>query len=171
MTDAQAWRRCNTCKGPIAFESTFYRCSVSTCTRRGTDYAFCSVPCWEAHVPMMRHRDAWAVEEKSPSRAAWEQEVAQAARAEQQQSAEEAPARRVVGSELNDAELPRDVLIVVSKLKKYIKARSGMNTSDNTVSVLSDHVRQIATQAIRVAAADGRKTVLDRDFVQVLKNR
>ena len=35
---------------------------------------FCSLPCWEAHLPMMRHRDAWAVEARAPERDAWERE-------------------------------------------------------------------------------------------------
>jgi histone H3/H4 len=61
-------------------------------------------------------------------------------------------------------ELPRDILVVVSKLKKYIKARSGMNTSDAVVSVLSDRVRRICDQAVENARREGRKTVLDRDF-------
>jgi hypothetical protein len=58
---------------------------------------------------------------------------------------------------------PREVLIVVSKLKSYIKAKSGMNTSDGIVPVLSDLIRDIADRAIESARSDGRKTVLDRD--------
>lgn len=57
----------------------------------------------------------------------------------------------------------KDVLIVVSKLKKYIKDRSGFNTSDQIIDVLSDHVRAICDEAIRAAARDDRKTVLERD--------
>jgi len=57
----------------------------------------------------------------------------------------------------------RDMLIVVSKLKKYIKDRSGMNTSDAVAEALGDHVRAVCDQAIQAAAADGRKTVLERD--------
>lgn len=57
----------------------------------------------------------------------------------------------------------KDVLIVVSKMKKYIKDRSGMNCSDAVADVLSDHVRAICDDAIRMAARDERKTVLDRD--------
>ena len=56
-----------------------------------------------------------------------------------------------------------DMLIVVSKLKKYIRDRSGMNTSDAVADMLGDHVRSVADEAIRAAARDGRKTVLDRD--------
>jgi histone H3/H4 len=57
----------------------------------------------------------------------------------------------------------RDMLIVVSKLKKYIKDRSGMNCSDAVAELLSDHVRAIADESIRAAGRDERKTVLDRD--------
>jgi len=88
-----------------------------------------------------------------------------------------APARRVVaespssptgftasagGVHLNDI-VDRDILIVISKLKKYIKDRSGMNCSDAVAEVLSDHVRILCDDSIRAAGRDERKTVLDRD--------
>lgn len=57
----------------------------------------------------------------------------------------------------------KDILIVVSKMKKYIKDRSGFNCSDAVAEFLSDHVRAICDDAIRMAARDERKTVLDRD--------
>jgi hypothetical protein len=57
----------------------------------------------------------------------------------------------------------KDVLIVVSKMKKYIRDRSGMNCSDAVAELLSDHVRAICDEAIRAAGRDERKTVLDRD--------
>ncbi len=60
--------------------------------------------------------------------------------------------------------MARDVLIVTSKLKAYVRARSGMNTSDRCVDPLSDAVRELADRAIEKARAEGRKTVLDRDF-------
>ena len=63
---------------------------------------------------------------------------------------------------MSDA-VDRDVLIVVSKMKKYIKDRSGMNCGDAVAGALSDHVRAICDEAIRAAARDERKTVLDRD--------
>jgi hypothetical protein len=82
-----------------------------------------------------------------------------------------APARRIVGEpapaagpgvHLNDI-VDRDILIVISKLKKYIKDRSGMNCSDAVAEVLSDHVRALCDDSIRAAGRDERKTVLDRD--------
>jgi hypothetical protein len=89
-----------------------------------------------------------------------------------------APVRRVVGDppasiappaaagsaavHLNDI-VDSDMLIVVSKLKKYIKDRSGMNCSDAVADVLSDHIRNLCDDSIRAAGRDERKTVLDRD--------
>ena len=66
------------------------------------------------------------------------------------------------GVHLNDV-ADRDMLIVVSKLKKYIKDRSGMNCSDAVAEVLSDHVRNLCDESIRAAGRDERKTVLERD--------
>ena len=57
-----------------------------------------------------------------------------------------------------------DVLIVASKLKGYIKSKGGMNTSDAVMKQLSARVRQLCDQAMDRARAEGRKTVMDRDF-------
>jgi histone H3/H4 len=57
-----------------------------------------------------------------------------------------------------------EVLVVVSKLKKYIKEEAEMNTSNNVPEVLSQRVKQMCRQAIDNAKADGRKTIMDRDF-------
>lgn len=115
---------------------------------------------------MMRHREAWAESVRAPTREAWERQQAdEAARAAK--TVEE----RTVMNDANDTNtstgsggtVPQDVLIVVSKLKAYIKAKSGMNTSDAIVPVLSDIVREICDRAMDSARSDGRKTVLDRD--------
>jgi hypothetical protein len=162
----------------LPFEGRYYVCSVSTCNRKRMGLTFCSLPCFEAHVPMARHREAWAEELHAPTRAQWEDDQADAEVDEQAAvprapRAVEQPVRRIVGvaaapgptaTALSDRDLPHDVLIVVSKLKAYVRARSGMNTSDSAVEVLSDIVRELCDGAIRKAAADGRKTVLDRDF-------
>ncbi|MBI2712020.1 MAG: hypothetical protein HYX41_04010 [Bdellovibrio sp.] len=58
----------------------------------------------------------------------------------------------------------QDVLIVATKLKHYIREKSGMNTSSAVIQVLSDRVRQLCDAAIESAKQDGRKTVMDRDF-------
>jgi hypothetical protein len=176
MNDDRAfYRLCSSCKRELIFGGRYYTCSVSTCNRAKDPLTFCSLPCFEAHVPVVRHREAWAEEQKAPSREQWqasEREARDKEAAEKAAASAPRPERRIVGQEarpagpitLNDDGLPRDILIVVSKLKAYIKARSGMNTSDGAMEVLSDIVREVADKAIQKAAADGRKTVLDRDF-------
>ena len=57
-----------------------------------------------------------------------------------------------------------EVLVVASKLKNYIKDKSGMKTSGNVLEVLSDRIRTLCDEAVASAERDGRKTVLDRDF-------
>jgi histone H3/H4 len=59
------------------------------------------------------------------------------------------------------------VLIVASRLKDYVRARSGYNTSDRLLEPLSDIVRRIVDQAIESARREGRMTVLDRDLPDV----
>jgi histone H3/H4 len=57
-----------------------------------------------------------------------------------------------------------EVLVVASKLKNYIRSKSGMNTSSAVMSALSAKVRELCDQAIERAKSEGRKTVMDRDF-------
>ena len=69
------FRLCSSCKKELPFASAYYVCSVSTCNRKRTGLTFCSLPCFEAHVPIVRHREAWAEELRAPSaesmRASW----------------------------------------------------------------------------------------------------
>jgi histone H3/H4 len=58
----------------------------------------------------------------------------------------------------------KEVLIVASKLKNYIRNKSGMNTSAAVMDRLSDLVRNLCDQAVENAKREGRKTVMDRDF-------
>lgn len=58
-----------------------------------------------------------------------------------------------------------DVLVVTSKIKKIIKEKSGMNTSSETIDILSKAVEQLCTRGIDSAKADGRKTVMARDII------
>lgn len=186
MSDQNAWSRCNTCKRPIGFDTIYYVCSVSTCNKRRSPYRFCSVDCWDAHVPVAGHRSATAVEERSPKSGPG------AGNAGVVGSESDGPRRRVLGtgtgsgvgvaareaeraaadkaarrssSELSAA----DVLVVASRLKTYIRAQSGMNTSDTVLGPLSEHLRKLAHYAIRNARADGRKTVMDRDVPPVVE--
>src|SRR5687767_7719312 len=160
---AETWRKCSACKNPIPFQTKYWVCSVSTCNRPRTGYVFCTVSCWDSHIAEARHRDAWADEKRSPTKADWDKELAAnpepAAVPKPVASPGSAPVRRVVGDaspstaaavegnvKLADV-ADKDMLIVVSKLKKYIKDRSGMNTSDAVADILSDHVRAICDEA------------------------
>jgi len=58
----------------------------------------------------------------------------------------------------------QEVLVVISKVKNYIREASGMNTSGGVAPRLSDVVRRLCDRAIDNARKDGRKTVMDRDF-------
>lgn len=142
------WRRCSACKEPIALSAIYYTCSVSTCNRKRTGLAFCSVSCWEVHLPTERHREAWAIEQTAPSQPeAISQAVARSAR---------------TGTAKNQVD-QGEVLVVASKIKAYIRTQAGYNTSDGVLAVLSDSVREICDAAIANARRAGQKTVMDRD--------
>ena len=173
------WRLCSICKTPIGFGRDYYVCSVSTCNRQRTGLVFCTMGCWSAHVPTMGHRDPWAEERRAPAAASPDAtppsraglppvpnrppqvEHVPPARRRVVSSAPATPAQNI---ELESEGVPRDVLVVVSKLKAYIRARSGMNTSASVNEALSDLVRGLCDEAIQRAAADERKTVMGRDF-------
>jgi histone H3/H4 len=57
-----------------------------------------------------------------------------------------------------------EVLVVVSKLKNYIKSTSGLSTAGSVPAVLSKAVKELCDEAVENAKNDGRKTVMDRDF-------
>ncbi|MBI2066756.1 MAG: hypothetical protein HY539_03395 [Deltaproteobacteria bacterium] len=57
-----------------------------------------------------------------------------------------------------------DLLVVASKIKQYIRDKSQMSTSASTLGVLSEAIKKLCDEAIVKAQADGRKTVMDRDF-------
>lgn len=147
------WRKCSTCKKEIGFRAIYQKCSVSTCRKS----VYCSVTCWDVHNPIMNHKSAWAEEERAPSK---EEAMAQ------ENSAERQPKRVIVSSKpaSNNANYPKDVLIVASKLKAYVKERYDLNTSANVMDKLSDLVRELTDKAVENAGREGRKTLMDRDF-------
>jgi len=59
---------------------------------------------------------------------------------------------------------PIQVLIVASRLKDYVRAKAGFNTSERVLDPLSDIVRRVCDEAIENARRDDRRTVLDRDI-------
>jgi len=158
MESPNQWRRCSACKEPIEFGSLYFTCNVSTCNRKRTALLFCSVSCWEVHLPIERHREAWAEEQRAPASA-----QAAAAAAERKPRARAQPAARG-RADTAPVGAPRgEVLIVASRLKDYIHEQSGFNTSGSAVHPLSDAVRRWCDAAIRNARRAEQKTVMGRD--------
>jgi hypothetical protein len=145
------WKKCSACKKPILLGSQYYECSVSTCTSERTGYVFCSVGCWEAHIPGASHRSsAGAIEKYAPKTLEARRIIPTAT-----------IAAAAVGK---SSSMSHEVLVVVSKMKQYIRDTSDFNTSEDVNQVLSNMVRIACDRAIEKAKAQGRKTVMAKDF-------
>lgn len=155
MNEGSQWRRCSACKKPIEFGSVYWVCNVSTCNRKRTALAFCSVDCWEVHLPTANHRKAWAIESTAPAAAESDAKPAEGG---------ERGGRRRRQIHSRPAPAPGEVLIVASRLKEFIRDRSGFNTSDRVLEPLSAIIRRVCEEAIQSARREGRRTVLDRDI-------
>jgi len=153
MSHENIWRHCGSCKKPISLKQNYYACSISTCKKT----AYCSIACFDEHSPIFRHKDAWALEKRAPS----EPEISQT------------PSRldttRLTKTSTSE-NIPREILIVGSKLKDYVRIRGELNTSQNVLERLSDMVRILCDQAIERAHNENRKTLMDRDFMFMNKN-
>ncbi len=154
MVEQNYWRKCGSCKKEINFRAIYQKCSVSTCRK----LVFCSVNCWDLHVPVMNHKSAWAEEERAPS-------IEEALGS----GDEDQVKRRIIVQSsqktmTNTSDIPHDVLIVTSKLKAFVKAKHDLNTSADVIDILSDLVRRLCDDAAEKARADGRKTLMSRDF-------
>lgn len=154
MEATDFWRKCSSCKKSIGFGAKHYVCSVSTCNGQRTGYVFCSVPCFEVHLPGARHKDAAAIEAFAPP----------AGRTSNRTIIATATSGATSSSPATKSAMPREVLVIASRFKEYVQARGDMNTAANTMDFLSDFLRVAADRAIDNARADGRKTVMDRDF-------
>lgn len=141
------WRKCGSCKKDIGFNQIYQVCSVC-----GGKFAFCSVNCWDEHVPIMNHKNAWAEESRSPAKSV---------------TTSDQPVRRIVNTPSaasKDSPMETEVLIVASKLKQYVKDKYDLSTSANVMDALSREVRRLTDRAAEKAMAEGRKTLMDRDF-------
>ena len=151
------WRKCGSCKKDIGFNAIYQSCSVSSCSK----FVFCSVDCWDQHVPIMNHKNAWAEESRSPR-----QENATALAASTSEGVRRiiVPSPQPKTSTLSSSPMDQEILIVASKLKQYIKDKYDMNTAASVMDELSHHVRRLTDRAVENALKDNRKTVMDRDF-------
>ena len=121
-------------------------------------------------MPVARHRKAWALEATAPRTRAAEtpptpEPKPREARRILPKSSPVTPAERRSESPLSQpaADVPREILVVASRLKEYVRKRSGFNTSERVLAPLSDILREVVDEAIHNAARDERKTILDRD--------
>lgn len=169
----ETWKPCSTCKKPILHGGRWFKCSVSTCNSGRFQLAFCSVTCWDAHSPAMNHRsNVWAIEERVPASEAAPGKVVPAASmvtvgprpvATPPRPMAESAERRIVRGP-SEAREPEEVLIIASRLKDYVREQSEFNTSADVFEALSDIVRDATRDAIDRARAEGRRTVMARDF-------
>lgn len=65
------------------------------------------------------------------------------------------------GSDMSDV----DTLVVVSKIKKVIRAKAGLNTGQCAVDALTRKVIELVDLGIENARKAGRKTVMGRDIL------
>ncbi|NLE48010.1 MAG: hypothetical protein GX614_06395 [Sandaracinaceae bacterium] len=165
-----SFKLCSICRKPIGFGEIWWSCSVSTCNRGKTALYFCSVDCVDAHAPTLRHRTYYAEEQRAPTREAFlkarEEEAERESAREQARRDKNAESRRRIVQlhTSSNQEAEREILVIASRLKSYIRERSGMNTSDGILEKLSDHLRALADIGMESAASEGRKTVLARDI-------
>ena len=143
---SNVWRTCGSCKKEIPLGGIYQKCSLSSCRK----HVFCSVNCWSLHDEVMGHKSAWAEEEKAPT----------------SNNTSDRPRRRIVAGSSGGKPVnyPMDILIVASKLKDYVKQKHDLNTSANVMEQLSHIVRYAVDNAVDNARAEGRKTLMDRDF-------
>lgn len=150
------WRKCIVCKKEINFSTKYYKCSVTSCDKKRAPAQFCTVECWDVHRSIMSHKSAGADEYISPTKAEWE-------RLEQN----EPKVRLIKEVSISGSKgefSSDDILVVVSKLKAYVKDSSDLNTSADVMPELSNIIRSICDKAIENAKRDGRKTLMARDF-------
>lgn len=57
-----------------------------------------------------------------------------------------------------------EILVVSSKIKKFVREKSEFNTSSEFLAALSKQVEKVCMEAIERARADKRKTVKERDL-------
>lgn len=58
-----------------------------------------------------------------------------------------------------------EVLVVTSKVKKLVREKAQMNTSQEAIDQLSKAIERLVERAIETAKSDKRKTVMGRDIL------
>ena len=108
----------------------------------------------------MNHKSAWAEENRAPAKGGGGERPARRRIVASPSLSSNSSSNRVI----NRKDVPIDILIVASKLKKYVKEAHDLNTSGNVMDKLSEIVRNLCDDAVERARSEGRKTLMDRDF-------
>ena len=154
------WRKCIVCKKEINYSTKYYKCSIPSCDKKRSPAQFCSVDCWDVHRSIMGHKSAGADEYHSPSKG--EAEIAESKSGKVR--IVKSPNINSINTSVNNLNVPREILVVVSKYKAFVKAAGDLNTSGDVADVLSDILREKTLDAIQKAKRDGRKTLMGKDF-------
>ncbi len=147
------WQKCVICKNGISFTSNYYKCSISSCSSKRAPTQFCSVTCWDVHSSMKNHMSAGADEFRAPSK-------------EKFLSQREPVRKKVIKTQSVSTSKENDeILVVVSKLKNYVKEELDLNTSADVMPILSDVLRRACREASKNSKNAERKTLMARDFL------
>ncbi len=157
--EGNEWRQCVACKKPILLGAKYYSCSVTSCNPKHAPTQFCSFECWAAHNEIYRHRNAAAVEETAPSQPDAPHDGGKEKRPPPKPR-ESAPTSTSASARTEEQE----ILVVVSKIKKYIHDESGFNASADLMPALTDILLRYCDTAVVNARQSGRKTVMARDL-------
>ncbi len=71
--------------------------------------------------------------------------------------------RRAAGKSAGRSSRSREVLVVASKVKAYMKNKK-MNTSADAINILSERVYSVLDDAVVRSKANGRKTIKAQDI-------
>jgi hypothetical protein len=156
LNENQEWKKCSTCKKSIPLGSKYFTCSVSTCNSKRTGYKFCSVACFDQHIPGARHKSAGAIEETAPKQMPTEDSPSRGRRI--------IPKQKLTAPSNKQKAKGGEILVIASRFKEFVNEQSEFNTSASVMNALSDHLRHVAMQAIDNARADGRRTVMEQDL-------
>lgn len=137
---------------------------------------FCSPVCWDGHLGYARHRESYAEEALAPTRE--EFLTSQEEDEEDSPMSHDGEKRRIVISHPpvsgqnagaispSRSSLPAvETLVVVSKIKKFVRDQSGFNTSQCAIDALTQKVVEECLKGIERANAVGRKTFMGRDVL------
>mgnify|MGYP003691498719 CR=1 FL=1 len=155
------WRKCIACKKEINFSTKYYKCSVTSCDKKRSPAQFCTVDCWDVHRSIMSHKSAGADEYHSPTKDKWLQEISNAPKV---RLVSKKSTSTPTASSLDYKTENEEILVVVSKLKAFVKESTGLNTSADVMPALSDIIRKSCLNAAKSAEQSERKTLMARDF-------